>query len=175
MKHRIVSIISAASDPQRSSAGSKFRSATVSCTTGTSDVFRSLVRYQSPEPGFGEKYRSLSAFPSHSFQSGGGTLLTVIFGQIFAYSAFSASHFSSPGSVSALMASTGHSGSQTPQSMHSSGWEHILALVEAVHGAHRDAIHGFAANAAFVDDESQFSTPNALRRATLAKKVVPYT
>ena len=53
--------------------------------------------------------------------------------------------------------------------------EHILALVEAVHGAHGDAIHGFAANAAFVDDESQFSTPNTLERATLAKKVVPYT
>jgi hypothetical protein len=53
--------------------------------------------------------------------------------------------------------------------------EHILALVEAVHGAHGDAIHGFAANAAFVDDESQFSTPNSLERATLAKKVVPYT
>ena len=53
--------------------------------------------------------------------------------------------------------------------------EHILALVEAVHGAHSDAIHGFAANAAFVHDESQFSTPNTLERATLAKKVVPYT
>src|SRR5262249_32942469 len=53
--------------------------------------------------------------------------------------------------------------------------EHILALVEAVHGAHCDAIHGFAANAAFVDDESQFSTPNTLERSTLAKKVVPYT
>src|SRR5229473_8316910 len=77
---------------------------------------------QSPEPGFGEKYWNLSAFPSHSFQSGGGTFLTAIFGQIFAYSAFSDSHFSSPGSISALMASTGHSGSQTPQSMHSSGW-----------------------------------------------------
>src|SRR5215510_7085937 len=83
---------------------------------------RSLVRYQSPEPGFGEKYWSLSAFPSHSFQSGGGAFLTVIFGQIFAYAAFSNSHFSSPGSVSAWMASTGHSGSQTPQSMHSPGW-----------------------------------------------------
>src|SRR5438094_4567556 len=83
---------------------------------------RSLVRFQSPEPGFGEKYWNLSAFPSHSFQSGGGAFLTAIFGQIFAYSAFSDSHFSSPGSVSALMASTGHSGSQMPQSMHSSGW-----------------------------------------------------
>src|SRR3989442_9102756 len=77
---------------------------------------------QSPAPGFGEKYWSLSGFPSHSFQSGGGVFLTIIFGQIFAYSAFSDSHFSSPGSVSGLMASTGHSGSQTPQSMHSPGW-----------------------------------------------------
>jgi hypothetical protein len=25
--------------------------------------------------------------------------------------------------------------------------EHVLALVEAVHGAHFDAVHGFAANA----------------------------
>src|SRR5215207_4913935 len=82
----------------------------------------SAHRLNHPEPGFGEKYWSLSTFPSHSFQSGGGTFLTAIFGQIFAYSAFSDSHFSSPGSVSALMASTGHSGSQTPQSMHSSGW-----------------------------------------------------
>src|SRR5262249_8815996 len=77
---------------------------------------------QSPAPGFGEKYSSLSGFPSHSLESGGGAFLTVIFGQIFAYSAFSDSHFSSPDSVSGLIASTGHSGSQTPQSMHSSGW-----------------------------------------------------
>src|SRR6266702_5299902 len=76
---------------------------------------------QSPVPGFGEKYWSLSAFPSHSFQSGGGVFLTAIFGQTFAYFAFSESHFSSPGPVSGVMASTGHSGSQTPQSMHSSG------------------------------------------------------
>jgi hypothetical protein len=40
--------------------------------------------------------------------------------------------------------------------------EHILALVEAVHGAHCNAVHGFAANAAIVDDVSQFSTPNSL-------------
>jgi hypothetical protein len=79
-------------------------------------------RFQSPKPGFGEKYWNLSAFPSHSFQSGGGAFLTLIFGQIFAYSVFNDSHFSSPGSISALMASTGHSGSQTPQSIHSSGW-----------------------------------------------------
>ena len=33
--------------------------------------------------------------------------------------------------------------------------EHVLALVEAVHGAHVDAVHGFAANAAIVDDVGQ--------------------
>src|SRR5436190_612288 len=54
---------------------------------------------QSPAPGFGEKYWSLSGFPSHSLESGGGAFLTVIFGQIFAYSAFSDIHFSSPGSI----------------------------------------------------------------------------
>src|SRR6516225_8901872 len=63
---------------------------------------RSDNPFQSPKPGFGEKYWNLSAFPSHSFQSGGGSFLTLIFGQILAYSAFNASHFSSPGSVSAL-------------------------------------------------------------------------
>src|SRR5271155_3964773 len=77
---------------------------------------------QSPAPGFGEKYWSLSDFPSHSLESGGGTFLAVIFGQIFAYSAFNRSHFSTPASVSGSIASTGHSGTQTPQSMHSSGW-----------------------------------------------------
>ena len=69
-----------------------------------------LIPRQSPAPGFGEKYWSLSGFPSHSLESGGGAFLTVIFGQILAYSAFSDSHFSSPGSLSAFMASTGHSG-----------------------------------------------------------------
>ena len=33
--------------------------------------------------------------------------------------------------------------------------EHVLALVEAVHGANLDAVHGFAANAAIVDDVGQ--------------------
>src|SRR5438876_1941094 len=63
-----------------------------------------------------------SKFRTSPLESGGGAFLTVIFGQILAYCAFSDSHFSSPGSLSALMASTGHSGSHTPQSMHSSGW-----------------------------------------------------
>jgi hypothetical protein len=33
--------------------------------------------------------------------------------------------------------------------------EHVLALVEAIHGAHLDAVPGFAANAAIVDDVGQ--------------------
>ena len=59
---------------------------------------------QSSAPGFDEKYCSLSGFPSHSLESIGGAFFTVIFGQIFAYFAFSDSHSSSPGSVSGFMA-----------------------------------------------------------------------
>src|SRR5262249_14198815 len=77
---------------------------------------------QTPLPGFGDNKSALSGLPSQSFASGGGWAFAVMFGQTRAYLALMASHFSSPGSVSALIASTGHSGSQTPQSMHSSGW-----------------------------------------------------
>ena len=38
--------------------------------------------------------------------------------------------------------------------------EHILALVETVHGAHLDAIHILALDAAFVDDVGQLSVPS---------------
>src|ERR1700712_599527 len=77
---------------------------------------------QSPEPGFGEKYFSnLPSMPSKSLASGGDSFFWVMFGQLLAYSVFTSSHFSSPGSVSGLIASAGHSGSHTPQSMHSSG------------------------------------------------------
>ena len=83
--------------------------------------------------------------------------MIVIFGQIFAYSAFSDSHFSSPGSVSGLIASTGHSGSHTPaiDAFVRVDDEHVLALVEAVHWTHFDAVQEFAANAALVDDLGQ--------------------
>src|SRR5260221_6998157 len=78
---------------------------------------------QSPVPGAGEKYFSnLPSNPSKSFASGGDSFFWVMFGQLLAYSVFTSSHFSRPGSVSGLMASAGHSGSHTPQSMHSSGW-----------------------------------------------------
>ena len=47
--------------------------------------------------------------------SAGGSFFWVMFGQLLAKSAFILSHCSSPGSVSGLIASTGHSGSHTPQ------------------------------------------------------------
>jgi hypothetical protein len=37
--------------------------------------------------------------------------------------------------------------------------EHVLALVKAIHGAHLDAVHRFAANTALIDDVGQFRTP----------------
>src|SRR5947209_16649615 len=78
---------------------------------------------QSPVPGAGEKYFSnLPSMPSKSLASGGNSFFWVMFGQTLAYSVLTSSHFSSPGSVSGLIASAGHSGSHTPQSMHSSGW-----------------------------------------------------
>ena len=109
---------------------------------------------QSPAPGFGEKYWRLSGFPSHSLESRGGAFLTVIFGQILAYSAFSDSHFSSPGFAISLYGIDGafRFANATVDAFVRMNDEHVLALVEAVHGAHLDAVHGFAANAAIVDD-----------------------
>src|SRR5690606_36717559 len=78
---------------------------------------------QSPDPGSGEKYFSnLPSSPSNFSPSAGGSPLRVMFGHFDAYSVLTSSHFSRPGSVSGLIASAGHSGSHTPQSMHSSGW-----------------------------------------------------
>src|SRR3989441_4630681 len=51
--------------------------------------------------------------------------------------------------------------------------EHVLALVEAVHGAHVDAVHGFAANAALVDDVGQLSVLSADRSGELIHGVRP--
>jgi hypothetical protein len=62
-----------------------------------------------------------------------------------------------PGSVSGLMASTGHSGSHTPpvDALVGVNDEHVLALVEAVHGAHLHALRVLATNAVLVDDVGQ--------------------
>src|SRR5260370_29460913 len=50
--------------------------------------------------------------------------------------------------------------------------EHILALVEAVHGAYLDAVHGFAANAAIVDDVGQLGVLPADCRGQLMCAIV---
>jgi len=89
------------------------------------DVMKSNFRSeapQSPVPGSAENCSILFGLPSQSFESAGGSRFTVMFGQLLAYWALSSRNFSRPGSVSGLIASAGHSGSQTPQSMHSSGW-----------------------------------------------------
>src|SRR6056297_1250046 len=76
-----------------------------------------------PSPGASEKYfSSLPVSPSCSSASGIGSFLVMITGQSSAYLRLNSTHFSISGSVSGRMASAGHSGSHTPQSMHSSGW-----------------------------------------------------
>src|SRR5260370_30199116 len=78
---------------------------TVCCKGGLSVVARAFRRRsrlpvechrprQSPAPGFGETYCSLSGFPSHSLESYAGPFLTVIFGHILAYCPFMHSPFS---------------------------------------------------------------------------------
>jgi hypothetical protein len=47
--------------------------------------------------------------------------------------------------------------------------KHVLALVETVHWTHLDAIHGFAANAALVDDVGQLSVLSAGRSLELIR------
>src|SRR5437660_4867326 len=47
--------------------------------------------------------------------------------------------------------------------------EHVFALVEAVHGAHFDAVHSFAANATLVDDVGQLTVLSAGRSGELVE------
>jgi hypothetical protein len=46
--------------------------------------------------------------------------------------------------------------------------EHVLALIEAIHGAHGDAVHGLTANAAIVDDVGHLSVRPAVAEANAA-------
>src|SRR5271155_200401 len=72
-------------------------------------------------PGLGLKnFSYLPSTPLHSSASSGGGFFRVMFGQADAYSRLSSSHRSAAVSLSGMIASTGHSGSHTPQSMHSS-------------------------------------------------------
>jgi ferredoxin len=103
--------------------------------------------------------------------------LTIIFGQIFAYSAFSDSHFSSPGGENMLVIhpdeciDCGVCVPECPVDAIKPDTE--IALVEAVHGAHVDAVHDFAANTALVDDEGQLSVLSADRSGNLIHGVGP--
>jgi hypothetical protein len=48
--------------------------------------------------------------------------------------------------------------------------EHVLTLVETIHGAHLDAVHGFAANAALIDDVGQSCVLSADRSGELSSR-----
>lgn len=77
---------------------------------------------QSPSPGSGLKcFSYLPGASTNSSASAGGSRLRVMFGQIAAKRLFNSSQGVASASVSGRIALTGHSGSQTPQSMHSSG------------------------------------------------------
>src|SRR6516165_9635803 len=107
---------------------------------------------QSPAPGLGEKYCSLSGFPSHSLESTGGAFLTVICGQIFAYFAFSDNLKPRVGIRFYGVHRTFWHANTAVNAFVRVDHEHVLALVETIHGAHLHAVHGFAANAALIDD-----------------------
>ena len=96
----------------------------------------------------------LSGTFTNASASGGAGFLRVILGQISGHVRLRSSQKSSKASVAGLMASTGHSGSQTPQSNAVVGVddEHVLALVEAIDRADLDAIGVFALDAGFIDD-----------------------
>jgi hypothetical protein len=53
--------------------------------------------------------------------------------------------------------------------------QHVLALVEAVHGADFDAVHVFAFNAIVVDDIGHLHTLNGLFRSLAPIAWVPAT
>src|SRR5262249_21336222 len=53
--------------------------------------------------------------------------------------------------------------------------EHVLALVEAVHRAHFDAVHGFAANATLVDDIGQLTVLSARRSGELVEAAAGFS
>ena len=48
--------------------------------------------------------------------------------------------------------------------------EHVLSLVEAIHGAHLDAVHGFTANAAVIDDVGQSCVLSTVRSGELSSR-----
>ena len=124
---------------------------------------------QSPAPGFGEKYWSLSGFPSHSLESGGGAFFDRNIWPDSCVFRIQRQPFLKPGFAISLDGIDGafRFANATVDAFVRVDDEHVLALVEAVHGAHVDAVHDFAANTALVDDEGQISVLSADRSGEL--------
>ena len=103
--------------------------------------------------------------------------MTVIFGQAFAYSAFSDSHFSTPGFGVWLDRFDRAFGLAHPavDALVPMDNEHVLALIEAINRAHLDAVHKLTTNTAIVDDVGQLGSPPAeIGRASCRERVCLY-
>ena len=84
-----------------------------------------------PLPGLGLKcFSNLFSTPFHWSLSSGGVPILFMFGQDSAYFLFISIHSFEDSSESSVIASAGHSGSQTPQSMHSS--KSIIKFIQAL-------------------------------------------
>src|SRR6266849_4231151 len=130
---------------------------------------------QSPAPGFGEKYGSLSGFPSHSLESGGGSFFDRNIWPDFRVFRIERQPFLKPrlGVRLDRVDRAFRHADPTIDAFVRVDDEHVLALVEAVHGAHLDAVHDFATNTALVDDEGQLSVLSGDRSGDLIHGVRP--
>ena len=98
--------------------------------------------------------------------------MTVIFGQIFAYLAFSEPFLKLPWvriGFYGVHRAFRHANTAVNAFVRVDH-EHVLALVETIHGAHLHAVHGFAANAALIDDVGQSCVLSADRSGELSSR-----
>ena len=89
------------------------------------------------------------------------------------------SHRSATVSLSGMIASTGHSGSHTPQSMHSSGWidQHVLAVQQSIRGTSTQSINLQRMQASVTMNKGRLSPARRCRPCTdhadIAKAMPP--
>ena len=107
-----------------------------------------------PFAGIGAEVFGESVGHVHKGVSGGAGFFFVMLGQTAEYWRLMSSHFSRPGSVSGLIASTRafRLANAAIDAFVRVDDEHVLALVETVHRTYLDAVRVLAANATLVDD-----------------------
>src|SRR6185503_8176588 len=106
--------------------------------------------------GFGEKSSRFVATLSHSFASGGGDFLVVIFGHDSEYCALICNHGSKSASESGLMAidRTFRLAHPAIDAFVGVDHQHVFAFVEAIDRTHFHAVRVLAFDTAFRDDVS---------------------